>query len=389
MLEWIIEHPWFQRLRRIRQTGLTEYVYPGALHTRFHHALGAMHLMGLALDTLRSKSIDISNEEYEAAMAAILLHDIGHGPFSHSLESVLLPGVRHESMTYLIMKALNQESGERLDLALRIFRNSYERKFFHALVSSQIDTDRLDYLNRDSFYTGVSEGKISVRRIIQLLNVVDDQIVVEEKGLYNIENMLHARRFMYWQVYLHKTALSAEKLLGNIILRAQVLSGANVDTPCSEALRIFLTTEADLDSFTKDPQMINQFARLDDYDVWGAVKMWMNLKDPILADLCSRLLDRKLFKIRLDNEPIKRGELLKLKDSIHHNMGILKKDTVYYMAQGMVTNAAYVAEGQTINILTRKGQVVDITQVSDLPHIGTMGKIVKKYYLSWPKNISL
>lgn len=345
--------------------------------------------MGLALDTLRSKSIDISNEEYEAAMAAILLHDIGHGPFSHSLESVLLPGVRHESMTYLIMKALNQESGERLDLALRIFRNSYERKFFHALVSSQIDTDRLDYLNRDSFYTGVSEGKISVRRIIQLLNVVDDQIVVEEKGLYNIENMLHARRFMYWQVYLHKTALSAEKLLGNIILRAQVLSGANVDTPCSEALRIFLTTEADLDSFTKDPQMINQFARLDDYDVWGAVKMWMNLKDPILADLCSRLLDRKLFKIRLDNEPIKRGELLKLKDSIHHNMGILKKDTVYYMAQGMVTNAAYVAEGQTINILTRKGQVVDITQVSDLPHIGTMGKIVKKYYLSWPKNISL
>ncbi|HAC23692.1 MAG TPA: phosphohydrolase, partial [Cytophagales bacterium] len=262
----LLEHPFFQRLRHIRQIGLSEMVYPGATHSRFHHALGAMHLMGKVLDNLRTKGVGISQQEFEAAQAAILLHDIGHGPFSHALEETLLPGLHHESLSYLFMQDLNRAMAGRLELAMKIFRNSYSRKFFHQLVSSQLDIDRLDYLQRDSFYSGVVEGTIGVDRIIAMLDVQDDQLVVEENGIYSIENFLHARRLMYWQLYLHKTAVSAERMLVNLIRRAQYLCQSGQHLPASAALTTFLSRTYTLDEFKSQRELLKQFGQLDDRD---------------------------------------------------------------------------------------------------------------------------
>jgi hypothetical protein len=382
----IINHPYFQRLRRIRQLGLSEYVYPGATHTRFHHALGATHLMDLALAQLRDKDIAISEQEYDAAMIAILLHDIGHGPFSHALEFSLVKGITHENISLQFMKLLNVHFHNKLDLAISMFKNTYHRKFFHQLISSQLDVDRLDYLNRDSFYTGVSEGNISVDRIISHLMVVDDQIVVEEKAIYSIENFLNARRLMYWQVYLHKTALSAERMLVNLINRAKEVHSLDNISP---ALKYFLENDFTIDEFQDNQLIVKQFAKLDDSDIWQAVKVWADNPDKVLGKLSLRLLNRDLFKIKLSNEPLEKIEIKNLKLAISKHQSLLNKEAAYFISHGEVTNSAYIMGGKSINILNKKGNVVDIAQAADLPNVKAMSKIVKKYYLCLPKNVSL
>ena len=384
----IISHPFFQRLRYIKQLGVTDLVYPGAVHTRFQHALGALHLMGRVLDNLRFKGVEISNNEYEAAQLAVLLHDIGHGPFSHALEHSLLPGVKHESISYLMMSLLNDEFKGALELAMKIFRNSYHRKFFYQLVSSQLDIDRLDYLNRDCFFSGVQEGTIGVDRIILMLQVHDDQLVVEEKGIYSIENFLNARRLMYWQVYLHKTTVAAERMLVNLIRRAQALKRAGESIPASEALSIFLGRTFSIESLRNDKTALLAFGAMDDHDIWGAIKLWRNHKDRILALLSGMLTDRRLFQIVLSNEPIRKSVVEKIRTSVTERYQTLRAESSYLYSQGTVTNEAYT-EGEKINILTRSGDLLDIAQASDLPNIKAISKIVKKNYLCWPKDVSL
>ncbi len=385
----LIQHPYFQRLRYIKQLGLSDLVYPGAHHTRFHHALGAMHLMGRVLKTLQQKGVEISEAEAEAAQVAILLHDIGHGPFSHALEETLLKEVKHESISYLFMRELNTRFNGALDLAIQFFRNSYPRKFFHQLISSQLDIDRLDYLTRDSFFTGVMEGTIGVDRIVAMLNVHNDELVVEEKGIYSIENFLHARRLMYWQVYLHKTALSGERMLVNIIRRAQYLLQAGETLPASEALTCLLKKDYLIEDFTHNKELLDLFGQLDDHDIWGAIKLWRNHADAILCGLCNRLVQRELFQIVLSGNPIKKIEVEKVRQEIGQVYGILQKDTQYLYSYGTVSNEAYISGGKSINILTRSGVVLDIAHASDLPSIKAISKIVEKNYLCWPKNVSL
>ncbi len=385
----LISHPFFQRLRFIKQLGVSDFVYPGAIHTRFHHAVGAMHLMGRALESLRRKGIEISDEEFESAQIAILLHDIGHGPLSHSLEETLIQGVHHESISYLMMRHLNNEFDGALETALKIFRGSYSRKFFHQLISSQLDIDRLDYLKRDSFFTGVMEGTIGIDRIIAMLNVYNDQLVVEEKGIFSIESFLHARRLMYWQVYLHKTAVSAERMLVNIIKRAHYLASANEKLMASDALLFFLKNKLSLADFTHQTDHLEMFGELDDSDIWGAIKLWRNHPDAILSGLCTRLLHRELFQIEMTTAPIKREKVERVRADVHAFFGALRKDAGYLFSYGSVSNEAYVSVSQPINVLMKSGQVIDIADASDLPTIQAMSKIAKKNYLCWPKNISL
>jgi uncharacterized protein len=384
----IISHRYFQRLRHIKQLGLTDFVYPAALHTRFQHALGASFLMGKALDVLRQKKVEITPEEYEASQLAVLLHDIGHGPFSHALEDSLIQEVKHESLSYLFMEKLNEESGGALDLTIRIFRNSYERKFFHQLVSSQLDIDRLDYLNRDSFFTGVQEGTIGVDRILLMLNVHNNELVVDEKGVYSIENFLNARRQMYWQVYLHKATVSAERMLVNIIRRAKALIQAGHDLHASEGLSLFLKEDISLSDFQDKGRTLDAFGMLDDNDIWGAIKFWRTGHDRILSLLCTMLLERKLFRVTLTSDPIRRETIEKIRDAVKKEYHTLGAETPYLFSHGTVTNEAY-AEGKHINIKMNSGAVVDIAQASDLPAIRAISKIVKKNYLCWPKNVSL
>jgi hypothetical protein len=385
----LVEHPYFQRLRYIRQLGFTDLVYPSALHTRFQHALGAMHLMRRVLDDLRAKGVEVSSQEYEASQAAILLHDIGHGPFSHGLEETLLRGVKHESLSYLFMKQLNQEFNGQLDLTLQIFRNSYSRKFLHQLVSSQLDIDRLDYLKRDSFFTGVTEGSIGVDRIVTMLRVVNDRLVVDEKGIYSIESFLHARRLMYWQVYLHKTTVSAERMIVNIIRRAQYLFLSGERLSCSDSLKIFLKNKYSIDDFSEKPALLRAFGQLDDHDIWGGIKLWRSHPDTILSQLCEMLLHRNLFRIRLTLEPTKKSDIDKVRTGIAKTFHVLRGETNYLFSHGVVSNEAYVSDGQTIDVLTKSGEVLDIAHASDLPSIKAISKIVKKNYLCWPKNVSL
>jgi uncharacterized protein len=382
----IISHPFFQRLRHIKQLGLTDLVYPGALHTRFQHALGAMHLMGQVLDNLRQKKIEITDQEYEAAQIAILLHDLGHGPLSHALEDSLLQGIKHESISYLMMSELNDEFGGALTLALKIFRNSYNRKFFNQLVSSQLDIDRLDYLKRDCFFTGVQEGTIGVDRIISMLHVHRDQLVVEEKGIYSIENFLTARRLMYWQVYLHKTTVSAERMVVNIIRRAQTLMDADESIQASDALRFFLKTRFTIDDFKTNKKALQTFGTLDDNDLWGAIKCWRNNDDRILSLLSRMLLERKLFQIILSSDLIKKHQVEKIRSGISRQYRTLRSESTFLFSYGSVSNEAY-AEGQHINILNKRGELLDIAQASDLPNIKAFSKVVKKNYLCWPKDV--
>jgi len=385
----LIEHPFLQRMRHIRQLGLAELVYPGAIHTRFHHALGAMHLMQETLDILAGKGVEITEEEREAAQVAILLHDIGHGPFSHALEETLLPNIRHESLSFLLMKELNRQFRGQLDRAIRIFQNTYSKKWLHQLVSSQLDIDRLDYLNRDSFFTGVVEGAIGTDRIIAMLNVVKGQIVIEEKGIYNIESFINARRLMYWQVYLHKTAVAAERLLVNCIRRAHYLARSGESVPCSEALSIFLHHHWTLDDIAEKRELLEAFGKLDDYDVWGAIKLWQSSRDPILSRLCTMLLQRNLFRIRLSGDPIQKTDVEKVRTALHKQWKVTRSDTTYLFSHGTVSNEAYLVERNSIQVLMKSGELRDVSQASDLPNIRAMSKIVKKNYLCWPKNLSL
>lgn len=385
----IIEHPYFQRLRRIKQLGLTDMVYPGALHTRFHHAIGALHLMQLTLDNLRSKGHYINDKEYEATLIAILLHDVGHGPFSHALENTLLPGIPHEKLSFSIMQLFNKVFNGALELCLKIFKNQYDRKFFHQLVSSQLDIDRLDYLKRDSFFTGVSEGTIGANRIIKMLDIKDDQIVVEEKGIYSIENFLSARRLMYWQVYLHKTTVSCEKMLIQLIRRAKYLEQKGMALEATEYLSLFLKNDFTIYDFYENEVIINAYCQLDDFDIWYAIKKWTKHKDKILSLLSNMILERRLFKIKLTNVKPTPDEINNLKKEVILNYGLNSQEVNYFVVYGSMSNAAYVSGGQKINILSKKGEVIDIAKASDLPNIKAMSKIVRKYYLCWPKIVSL
>lgn len=384
----IIDHPYFQRLRRIKQLGLTDYVYPGALHTRFHHALGAMHLMSVTLDHLRNKGVEIDNLEYEASLIAILLHDIGHGPFSHALEFSLLKDIPHESISHLFIKELNKQFNSQLDLAVKIFTGNYERRFFHQLVSSQLDIDRLDYLQRDCFFTGVSEGTIGAHRIIKMMHIKDDRLVIEEKGIYSIENFLSARRLMYWQVYLHKTTVSAEKMLINLILRAKFLRNSGINLLGSEALLYFLDNEVSLSGFKEDPNVMRHYAELDDFDVWGAIKLWKKEPDYIVNAIADMFLTRNLFKITLSNIPFSREELNNMKIKVIERLKIPEEDLSYFFSSGAISNHAYATK-ESIYVLTKKGEVVDVAQAADLPNIKAMSKIVKKHYACRAKNLTL
>lgn len=384
----IIDHPYFQRLRRIRQLGLTDFVYPGALHTRFHHALGAMHLMSITLDNLRIKGTAISEEEYEAALLAILLHDIGHGPFSHALEYSLLQGIPHEELSLLTIELLNEEFGGQLDLALQIFKNQYEKKFFHQLVSSQLDIDRLDYLQRDCFFTGVSEGTIGADRIIKMMAVKDDQLVIEEKGIYSIENFLSARRLMYWQVYLHKTTVSAEKMLINLIQRAKKLAQAGRTFYVTEELAYFMGREVSLADFKTDSSVLKKFLQLDDFDIWGAIKLWKNDSDYVLKNISSMFLTRNLFKIKLVNEPYSPQEIAKKRSEALQKLQVPEEDIDYFFSTGTISNYGYV-EKDRISILTKHGEVVDVASAADLPNIKVMSKMVEKHYVCVAKSLLL
>jgi len=382
----IIEHPYFQRLRRIKQLGLTHLVYPGALHTRFHHAIGAMYLMGEAIETLRSKGLDISDIEAQAVTIAILLHDIGHGPFSHALENNIVYGCTHEDLSDLFMKRLNTHFEGKLDLAIEIFQNKYHKKFLHQLVSSQLDVDRLDYLKRDSFFTGVSEGVIGTERIIKMLNVVDDNLVIEAKGIYSIEKFLIARRLMYWQVYLHKTVLSAENLLIRILKRAKYLCENGHDLFATPAFKEFLYHRHSVDSFEERPELLDTFAHLDDFDIYTSIKVWCDSNDKILSLLCSKMINRNLFHISLQNKPFDEDFVKDIRSRVQCKYGISYKETNYFVVSEQVENNAYSIQHDNINILYKNGTILDISEASDLLNIQVLSKSVTKYFLCYPKD---
>ncbi|QKZ12725.1 HD domain-containing protein [Spirosoma sp. KUDC1026] len=388
----LVEHPYFQRLRRIKQMGLADYIYPGALHTRFHHALGAMHLMGQAMQTLQSKGHRISDAECEAAQIAILLHDVGHGPFSHVLESSLLDHVSHETISLLLMQELNRQFDGRLTMAIRMFDGTYERPFFHQLISSQLDMDRMDYLNRDGYYTGVAEGAIGAERIIKMLDLVDDQLVVEAKGVLSVENFLNARRLMYWQVYLHKTSICCESMLVQILRRARFLIRQDADTGQSVSapatFELFLRESVSLLDFQTDKKYLNAFTQLDDYDVWGSIKQWALHPDQVLSSLCRMLLDRHLFKIVLSTEPFDDGLVQELTSQLRQ-AGVLEEDISYFLVEGQATNAAYLPSQERINIKLKSGTVIDIAEASDLSNVHVLTNIVRRYYVCWARGLDI
>lgn len=380
----IIEHPYVQRLRRIKQLGMTHLVYPGALHTRFHHVLGAMHLMSKAITTIRRKGHDISESEEEAALLAILLHDIGHGPFSHALEHDIVTGVHHEDISIFFMERLSEEFDGKLDLALEIFQNRYPKKYLYQLVSSQLDMDRMDYLNRDSFYTGVSEGKIGSDRIIEMLNVVDGNLVLEEKGIYSIEKFLVARRLMYWQVYLHKTVVAAEFMLIHVLRRAKELNQAGEDVFCSPPLAYFLTNNVTSDDFRNDPEVLELFAQLDDYDILGAIKVWQFHEDKVLSTLSRKLIDRKLLKIKVSKEEFSDEEKQDVRDRVVEKLGISEDEARYFVYNDILTNSAYNDATQHINLLMKSGKTMEVTKASDNLNISALADPVEKHFLCYP-----
>jgi uncharacterized protein len=384
----IIDHPYFQRLRRIKQLGLTHLVYPGALHTRFHHALGCLHLMQKAIDTLRLKGIKISEKESEAAQIAILLHDIGHGPFSHALENTIVHDVSHEDLSLLFMNNLNSSYGGKLDVAIKIFTNKYPKKFLHQLVSSQLDVDRLDYLKRDSFYTGVSEGIISTDRIITMMNVFNDNLVVEEKGLYSIENFIIARRLMYWQVYLHKTSLSAEMLMVHILQRAKDLAQKGVSLFCTDAFSHFLYQNYSLTDFNSNSEHLKLFAQLDDSDISISIKTWVNHSDKTLSILCKKLMTRNLNRIELTKEKTSKKRFLEMQSKIKKAYDLETEDLKYFIFTSSVENKAYDISLSNINIMKRNKKLIDITEASDQHNISALAKPVAKHIFSYPKEIN-
>ncbi len=381
----LIDHPWFQRLRRISQLGLSHLVYPGATHNRFHHAIGAMHLMQTAIDELRQKGHEITDEESFAACAAILLHDIGHGPFSHALEHTLVKGISHEDLSLLIMRHLNKQFDGQLTMAIEVFTGKYKKKFLHQLVSSQLDMDRLDYLRRDSFYSGVTEGQVGSSRIIKMLDIHNDELVVEEKGIYSIEKFIVARRLMYWQVYLHKTVLSAEFMLVNVLSRAKELARSGQTLFASPALTLFLKNEFSRDDFDRDLSLLEEFCQLDDFDIMGAMKVWQKHPDSILSDLCQRLVRRKLFKIELRKEPYSENELKVAKTRVAKSLNLSPEEASYYLIHNSIDNRAYSTASALIKIKFKNGRISDVAAASDHLNLTALSDLVEKHFLCYPK----
>jgi len=380
----VIEHPYLQRLRRIMQLGLSHLVYPGAIHTRFNHVLGAMHLMSQAIQGIRRKGHEITLEEERAALLAILLHDIGHGPFSHALEYDIVNGVSHEKISGFFIQKLSEEFGDDMKRALLIFQNTYGKPFLHQLVSSQLDMDRLDYLNRDSFYSGVSEGIIGADRLIEMLNVHNGSLVLEEKGIYSIEKFIVARRLMYWQVYLHKTVVSGEFMLIHALRRAKELSLKGVTLFASPALAFFLTKEIQESDFIRNPEVLMHFADLDDCDILGAIKVWQYHDDKILSMLSSAIVNRKLFKIEISREPFSEDRLNSEKEIVKSLLKLNGDEVNYFVYSDILTNKAYNQHRQNINILMKSGEIVDLTEASDNLNISALAQPVEKYFICYP-----
>ena len=390
----LIEHPYFQRLRRIRQLGLSCMVYPGANHTRFEHALGALHLMRSAIGILKMKGLDISDDEADAVSVAILLHDIGHGPFSHVLESTLVPDVPHEKISLLLMEELNRQFDNKLDLAIQIFTNKYHRHFLHQLVSSQLDMDRLDYLSRDSFFSGVSEGVIGSERIIKMLNVKNDELVVEYKGIYSVENFLIARRLMYWQVYLHKTVLSAEYLLINALCRARELIMQDVDHFATPVFKVFLKHQFSPDDFRENNTIagrttLDLFTSLDDNDIIASIKEWQNHPDQVLSYLARCIINRRLYKIKISKKPIPEHKITLLKERICGQFNVCDEQMRYFLIADTISNSAYnKASSEKINVLFKNNKMNDIADASDI-NLSVFSETVRKYFICYPKELDI
>jgi len=379
----LIQHPYFQRLRRISQMGMSYLVYPGAHHTRFHHALGCMHIMQKTVQVLRFKDVEISPDEECALYIAILLHDIGHGPYSHAMEHSIVENVNHEKISLLFMDKLNEEFNGQLTLAIRIFKGEYHRKFMLHLISSQLDMDRMDYLKRDSFYSGVAEGNINSERLIQMLNVEADMLVIEEKGIYSVEKFLVARRLMYWQAYLHKTSVAAELILTKILKRAKELSHNNVQLPASKPLQFFLTNKIELEDF--DDTVLNTFAQLDDYDIMSAIKEWQWHNDFVLSQLSRMIINRDLLKVRLQAEKFDKSQAEVLRKRFMELNNLTEKEAEYFVFKGKIKNQAYNKTSEPIHILKKDRTIEDVIEASDQLNLKALSKPVTKYYLCFPK----
>ena len=382
----IVEHPLFQRLNRINQLGLASVVYPGARHTRFQHSLGAFHLMGEAILSLQQKGIFIFESEAEAVQAAILMHDIGHGPFSHVLEDTLIHGISHEDISLMMMEEINSHFNGQLNLAISIFKGQYPKNFLHQLISSQLDMDRLDYLRRDSFYTGVTEGNIGSARIIKMLNVADDSLVVDHKGIYSLENYLTTRRLMYWQVYLHRTCVAYEKVLVNMLTRAKDLIKSGQDVFASPALHYFLYNDVDKAWFDTHPEALANYEELDDSDIWCAMKAWKHHDDKILSTLATDMLDRHIFKVEVSEEPIEEGKIAEIADAIAAKMNITPEEAQHYlMSINTIQKDMYSVDDDSISILYKKGEIRDISKASELLNVQLLSKKIRKYYLCYQR----
>ena len=380
----LIEHPFFQRLRRISQLGLSYLVYPGANHSRFHHAIGCVFLMNKAIDQIRKKGHKISDKEAEAVCIAILLHDIGHGPFSHTLEKNIVDNTTHETLSLLFMQELNEQFKGKLSLAIQIFKDGYKKKFLHQLVSSQLDMDRLDYLKRDSFYSGVQEGVIGTERIINMLNVVDDYLVIEEKGIYSIEKFLIARRLMYWQVYLHKTVLSAENTLIKTVNRAKELILEGKEVFATPALLFFLENKFRKKDFENNPKLLHQFAKLDDHDILSSLKQWTTDDDTVLALLSNMIINRKLLKVKIQQKPFSKQEISKHKKEAMKRLKITEEKVNFFVFSAKVSNSAYSYEKAKINILMKDGSIKELKDASDQLLNEIISKKVNKFFLCYP-----
>ena len=386
LLYGIVEHPLFQRLNRINQLGLASVVYPGARHTRFQHSLGAFHLMSEAVRSLEEKGNFIFDSEAEAVQAAILMHDIGHGPFSHVLENTLIHGISHEDISLLMMEQINRDLNGQLNLAIRIFKDEYPKRFLHQLISSQLDMDRLDYLRRDSFYTGVTEGNIGSARIIKMLNVVDDSLVVEHKGIYSLENYLTTRRLMYWQVYLHRTCVAYEKVLVNLLTRAKDLIRMGQEVFASPALHYFLRNDVDAQWFASHQETLAYYGELDDSDIWSAMKAWKHSDDKILATLATDMLDRRIFKVEVHEEPVGEERLAALSQAIAERMDVSPTDARHYlMSVNTIAKDMYNVDDDSIAILYKDGTIRDISEASELLNVQLLSKIIRKYYLCYQR----
>jgi uncharacterized protein len=383
----LIEHPYFQRLRRIKQLGLTHYVFPGATHTRFQHTIGALYLMTLAIESLRSKGVLITEEEEEAVLVAILLHDIGHGPFSHALEESLISGISHENLSHELMKDLSIQFDHRLDLAIEIFNNRYSKKFLHQLVSSQLDMDRLDYIKRDSFFSGVTEGTIGTDRIIKMLNVSGDSLVVEKKGIYSVEKFLIARRLMYWQVYFHKTVIASENLLVNMLKRAKFIANTDPGLYATPALAFFLFNTINASNFQKNADtVIERFIRLDDSDIIASAKEWGNHSDKVLSKLSLNLINRKLPTVKIIDQPFEKNKLNQISENICNKYKINKEEALYFIFNGEISNNAFSSSDGMVQVLMNNGEIKDISEVSDILNVPYLQKAEKKYFICFPKD---